>query len=127
MTNLNNWPYGGEIDIMEGINNQNWVNHYGFHTGGTCSMTGGTQSGEIDVYDCNVYDDGNSGCGGWATVDGTYGDDMNSYGGGVYAMDWRSTGIRIWEFPPWGIPSDITNGKPTTSSWGTVNSLSPVL
>ena len=94
MTNLNNWPYGGEIDIMEGINNQNWVNHYGFHTGGTCSMTGGTQSGEIDVYDCNVYDDGNSGCGGWATVDGTYGDDMNSYGGGVYAMDWRSTGIR---------------------------------
>lgn len=48
---------------------------------------------------------------------------MNSYGGGVYAMDWRSTGIRIWEFPPWGIPSDITSGKPTTSGWGTVDFL----
>jgi hypothetical protein len=108
---------------MEGINNQNYDNHWGFHVGGTCSITGTTQSAEIDTYDCYAYaadQSSNAGCGGWATQDGTYGDEMNSYGGGVYAMDWRSTGIRIWEFPPWSIPSDISSGKPTTSGWGTV-------
>jgi hypothetical protein len=45
---------------------------------------------------------------------------MNDVGGGVYAMDWRSTGIRIWYFPPYAIPQDIINGNPTTAGWGTV-------
>jgi hypothetical protein len=45
---------------------------------------------------------------------------MNSNGGGVYAMDWRIEGIRIWYFAPNAIPSDIKSGNPTTSGWGTV-------
>ena len=45
---------------------------------------------------------------------------MLEAGGGVYAMDWRKAGIRIWYFPPNEIPKDITSGKPTTSGWGTV-------
>lgn len=46
---------------------------------------------------------------------------MNAIGGGVYAMDWRSAGIRIWFFPHSSVPADIKAGKPTTSGWGTVN------
>jgi hypothetical protein len=126
--NIPNWPDGGEIDIMEGVNNQDYYNHWAFHVGGTCSIAGGTQSAEIDTYNCNVYapdQSSNAGCGGYATTDATYGDEMNDYGGGVYAMDWRSTGIRIWEFPPNAIPSDIQSGKPTTSGWGEVTFPSP--
>ena len=124
MANLDTWPNGGEIDIMEGVNNQDGWNHWAFHVGGTCSWAGGSQSGEIDTYNCNAYAAGqssNAGCGGWSTIDGTYGDTMNNWGGGVYAMDWRSTGIRVWMFPSWAIPSDIQSGNPTTSGWGTVS------
>lgn len=119
-SNLNNWPNGGEIDIIEGVNTQQ-VNHYSFHVGGTCSQSGQTQTGVIDTTNCNVYaSSSNSGCGGYATNTDTYGDGMLAAGGGVYAMDWRSSGIRIWYFPPNKIPKDITSGKPTTSGWGTV-------
>ena len=52
---------------------------------------------------------------------------MLAAGGGVYAMDWREAGIRIWYFPPNKVPKDITSGKPTTSGWGTVNSKFHVL
>ena len=120
MANLANWPNGGEIDILEGVNTQS-VNHYAFHVGGQCTQSGEHQSGIVDTTDCNVYSNYNSGCGGWATSTDTYG-----WGnpGGVYAMDWRKAGIRIWYFPPDQIPQDIINGKPTTSGWGTVTSIS---
>lgn len=121
-TNLNNWPNGGEIDIIEGINTQS-VNHYSFHVGGTCSQSGEKQTGQVVTTNCNVNAAGqsnNAGCGGWATSSSTYGNGMNNIGGGVYAMDWRKTGIRIWYFPPNNIPKDIQNGAPTTSGWGTV-------
>ena len=119
MANLNDWPNGGEIDILEGVNNQQ-NNHYAFHVGGTCSQSGQSQTGYVDSTDCNVYNTGNAGCGGWADDTNTYGDGMNDVGGGVYAMDWRKKGIRIWYFPPDGIPKDILNGKPTTAGWGKV-------
>ena len=45
---------------------------------------------------------------------------MIAAGGGVYAMDWRKAGIRIWYFPPNQIPEDIACGQPTISGWGTV-------
>lgn len=121
--NLNNWPNGGEIDILEGVNNQQY-NHYGFHVGGTCSQSGANQTGYAEITDCNVYDNGNAGCGGWAASSNTYGDGMNDVNGGVYAMDWREEGIRIWYFEPDAVPEDICNGNPTTSGWGTVIFLS---
>ena len=122
MANLYSWPYGGEIDILEGVNNQ-YYNHYAFHVGGTCKQKGQSQTGIVETSNCNVYAPGqssNAGCGGWATSAETYGDWMNYAGGGVYAMDWRTAGIRIWYFSPDNIPSDIQNGNPTTSGWGTV-------
>lgn len=122
MANLNTWPNGGEIDILEGVNNQE-SNHYAFHVGGTCTQSGASQTGFVETSNCNVYDTGNSGCGGWAADSNTYGDGMNDVGGGVYAMDWRNQGIRIWYFPPDAIPSDIARGRPTTSGWGEVKYL----
>ena len=118
--NLDNWPNGGEIDILEGVNDQQ-VNHYSFHVGGKCSQSGQTQTGLIGTTNCDINTSSdNSGCGGYATSSSTYGDGMIAAGGGVYALDWRKAGIRIWYFPPNKIPKDITSGKPTTSGWGTV-------
>jgi len=125
MANLNSWPYGGEIDILEGVNIQ-YYNHYAFHVGGTCKQKGQSQTGIVETSNCNVYAPGqssNAGCGGWATTPGTYGDWLNYVGGGVYAMDWRKAGIRIWYFSPDNIPADIQNGNPTTSGWGKVSFL----
>lgn len=120
--NLNNWPNGGEIDILEGVNEQT-VNKFTLHTAEGCTVTGESQSGYEASTDCYTYateQPSNEGCGGWAASTSTYGNGMNSNGGGVYAMDWRIEGIRIWYFAPNAIPSDIKSGNPTTSGWGTV-------
>ena len=121
-SNVANWPNNGEIDIIEGVNNQ-YVNHFAFHTGGTCSVQGQNMTSTYDTTNCNVNAAGqsyNAGCGGYANDYDTYGDGMIEAGGGVYAMDWRKAGIRIWYFPPDSIPSDILSGKPTTAGWGSV-------
>jgi len=54
----------------------------------------------------------------------SYGDGFNALGGGVYAMDWRATGIRVWSFARGSIPHDILAGVSTTRHWGVVCSLS---
>lgn len=48
----------------------------------------------------------------------SYGDDFNSVGGGVYAVQWTDEAIKIWHFARSSIPQDITNKTPDPSSWG---------
>ncbi|KAE9546437.1 hypothetical protein FO519_010351, partial [Halicephalobus sp. NKZ332] len=51
---------------------------------------------------------------------------FNAAGGGVYAMEWTSTFLRAWLFTRSNIPSDIKNGHPDPSTWGTpIANLSP--
>jgi len=120
--NLTNWPAGGEIDIYEGVNNA-VDNHYAFHTENGCVQSGQSQSGYIVTTNCYNDASGQSGqgCGGWGSGSNNYGYGMNGVGGGVYALDWRYEGIRIFYFPRGSIPQDILNGHPTTSGWGTVS------
>ncbi|RAL65983.1 hypothetical protein DID88_005644 [Monilinia fructigena] len=47
----------------------------------------------------------------------SYGTPFNDNGGGVYAMQWTSDVIRIWNFGPDTIPADITAGTPDPSTW----------
>ena len=121
--NLTNWPNGGEIDILEGVNTQT-NNHFAFHTSNGCTVSGQSQSGSLDTSNCYVYAAGqsfNAGCGGFAATSKGYGNGMNAIGGGIYAMDWRKEGIRIWFFPKGSYPADIVAGKPAISGWGTVS------
>lgn len=60
----------------------------------------------------------NAGCGGFSAESFSYGYGFNDVGGGVYAMDWRPEGIRVWVFPRGSIPQDIQEGCPTTKDWG---------
>ncbi|KAF7714886.1 Endo-1,3(4)-beta-glucanase [Penicillium ucsense] len=79
------------------------------------------QNGEIDVLEStNGGLSGNSGCGVLGDSS-TYGQELNANGGGVYALELRAAGIRVWFFPRDTTPSDIAYSSPTPnpSQWGT--------
>ena len=90
-----NWPNGGEIDILEGVNAFS-ENQVSLHTGDGCTMpntlnqgqTGQVTTGNYDSYNCASYATSNQGCGVRAVGDETsYGPGFNNIGGGVYARE----------------------------------------
>ncbi|KAL8640477.1 MAG: hypothetical protein Q9228_002604 [Teloschistes exilis] len=100
-----NWPNGGEIDIIEGVNTGN-QNQMTMHTSGGCSLAGNNCQGSL-------------GCPIKPTQSNNYGTGMNNAGGGVYAMEWTSSVINIWYFPrDHGLPSDSLGPNPDPSRWG---------
>lgn len=114
-----NWPRSGEIDIIEGVNSAT-TDTITLHTSPGCTVNNynsaaGTMTLETD---CSAGNS-NDGCGVSTTNTNAYGEGFNAVGGGVYAMQWASTGIYVWFFQRGQIPSDITNGYPNTPSWGT--------
>jgi len=44
---------------------------------------------------------------------------FNQAQGGVYAVQWDTTGLRTYFWPRSAIPADITAGTPTGTGWGT--------
>ncbi|ESZ91567.1 putative endo-1,3(4)-beta-glucanase [Sclerotinia borealis F-4128] len=113
-----NWPYTGEIDIIEGVNLAG-TNSITLHTGPGCSInTAGSQPGIVlSDSNCNA-NSGYNGCGVTTNKTNSYGTGFNNIGGGVYAMQWESSGIYVWFWPRGSIPADITAGKPVTGNWG---------
>ncbi|ORX60603.1 hypothetical protein DM01DRAFT_1300445 [Hesseltinella vesiculosa] len=117
------WPNGGEIDIIEGVNNQT-NNHITLHTSANCQMdpTSSNGTGKWLTNNCAVNATGqspNAGCSVQSSSATSYGRGFNSAQGGVYATQWKdTTGIQVWFFPRRSIPSDITSGHPNPASWG---------
>lgn len=125
--NGDNWPYGGEIDIMEGVNafSQNQIS---IHTGSGCRIpsntndmqTGTLTTGWFDSYNCASYETGNEGCGVRdLSNQNTFGEGFNAAGGGVYALEWTQGYVKVWFFGRGNIPDDITNDRPDPATWGT--------
>lgn len=110
------WPANGEIDIIEGVN-LNTQNIITLHTSAGCTAdaSGSQLSSSLLQANCNA-NNGNDGCG--QSVTAPYGTAFNAGSGGVYAMQWESTGIYIWFFPRVSIPADITAGTPAPANWG---------
>jgi hypothetical protein len=101
------------------------TNHVALHTTSGCVVQSNGQTSTFDTTNCDVNAAGqsaNAGCGGYSAETTSYGDGFNDVGGGVYAMDWRAEGIRIWTFPRSSIPQDILDGNPTTAGWPLVHS-----
>ncbi|KAI0638975.1 concanavalin A-like lectin/glucanase domain-containing protein [Trametes polyzona] len=119
-----NWPAGGEIDIVEGVND-NSDNQATIHTNHGCTIPSSSSSAlkisgnVVGGTNCAAAETGNAGCGMTATQENTYGVGFNNNGGGVYAMQWVDSGISVWFFPRNSIPSDISSGKPLPDGWGT--------
>ncbi|KAK4081735.1 CAZyme family GH16 [Trichoderma aggressivum f. europaeum] len=116
-----NWPYDGEIDIIEGVNTAH-TNIISAHTADGCIQGNdilGLFSGEQINTECAVGTD-NIGCGFHPSSEDTssYGDGFNAAHGGVYAMQWDHVHIRIWHFPRGSIPRDIEAKRPDPDTWG---------
>ncbi|TFK76719.1 hypothetical protein BDN72DRAFT_5594 [Pluteus cervinus] len=122
-TNGPTWPMTGEIDIIEGVgdytNNQATI-----HTNPGCTLPS-TDSNALSITgnvvggtDCAALTTGNQGCGVRASTSNTFGAGFNSNGGGVYAMQWDTTGVSVYFFPSNSIPADIQANVPHPETWG---------
>jgi hypothetical protein len=83
------WPRGGEIDILEGANDQGPRNLVSLHTESGCYVPGGqgtstnrNDSGYSSASDC--YNQ--PGCSVQTSVNNSFGPDLNQNGGGYFAM-----------------------------------------
>lgn len=113
-----NWPASGEIDIIEGVDT-NVNDTISLHTSAGCTINiDGSQSGAaLGSANCN-QDSGNTGCSASTTLGQSYGDAFNLAGGGVYAMQWESSGLYVWFWPHDDVPGDVKAGAPVTTNWG---------
>lgn len=111
------WPQDGEIDIVEGVN-KNEYNEIVLHTSGSCGISADNDmTGTVSSTECGEAS-GTIGC----VVkgkNGTSGTPFNEQGGGVYALERTSEFIKIWYFPRDSIPESITKGTPDTAHFGT--------
>lgn len=117
-----NWPNQGEIDIIEGVNDQS-NNDMTLHTGPGCSISSGggnnaAYTGSLTSTSCVSGAGNNQGCQIQDTSSNSYGSAFNSNGGGVYAMDWTSSGIDMYFFPRGSVPNDVLSSSPDPATWG---------
>ncbi|KIJ63545.1 glycoside hydrolase family 16 protein [Hydnomerulius pinastri MD-312] len=118
-----NWPNEGEVDIVEGVNDQS-PNQSTLHTSANCAMPSSrTMTGTNEGTNCDVNETNNSGCGVAINDSKSYGPAFNGAGGGWYAIERTSTFIKIyfWERGSTSVPSDVKTPGSTvnTSNWGT--------
>ncbi|KAJ7595527.1 glycoside hydrolase family 16 protein [Mycena floridula] len=114
-----NWPAGGEIDILEGVNNVQ-TNQMTLHTSEGCTLDAGAKmSGTAKGTQCATIGGDNTGC---AVSDGdtrSYGQAFNDAGGGVFAHLWNADGIKVWHFARADIPGNIQSQQPNPDDgWG---------
>ncbi|KIJ15318.1 glycoside hydrolase family 16 protein [Paxillus involutus ATCC 200175] len=115
-----NWPYDGEIDIIEAINMMTY-NQMAIHTTPGC-----THSGNVDqlgvtgsTTDCSLV----TGCVVTETSPNSYSSNFSDAGGGVWATQFDVSGIFIWFWSRPDVPPSISQANSTSSmdisQWGT--------
>ncbi|KAF7343220.1 Glycoside hydrolase family 16 protein [Mycena venus] len=128
-TNEALWPAGGEVDILEGVNDQG-TNQATLHTSPGCTVPASrSMSGTPLQLDCDTNVAGNAGCGVKFAQGTSYGPTFNANGGGWYAMERTNAFISVWfwsrEDPT--VPADVKAGGSSvdTDSWGTPSATFP--
>ncbi|KAF5346866.1 hypothetical protein D9756_010559 [Leucocoprinus leucothites] len=117
------WPGGGEIDIVEGVNDQT-PNAATLHTSSGCTMPSSRdQTGTSTQLNCDASVNGNTGCGVRFPSPNSYGPSFNRNGGGWYAVERSPAGIKVffWSRQSSSVPSEVKNGGDSvnTADWGT--------
>lgn len=83
LTDPANWPFNGEIDVMEGVNQASNGNQVTLHTTKDCKMNHKRKElASVLTTDCYNGTDSNAGCGVRGVAD-TFGEGFNANGGGV--------------------------------------------
>ncbi|KAJ2927135.1 hypothetical protein H1R20_g9944, partial [Candolleomyces eurysporus] len=120
----NDWPWNGEIDIIEGVHD-NQHNQVAWHTAPGCRLdpsanfTGNiADGGGYQHLDCNSFINHNAGCGATEWSRASYGPLFDEQGGGVFVMKWDENSIAVWSFFRAAVPRDIDDGTPNPSEWG---------
>ncbi|KAF9003020.1 concanavalin A-like lectin/glucanase domain-containing protein [Cyathus striatus] len=116
------WPNGGEVDIVEGVNDQS-PNAVTLHTSPGCTMPASrAQSGTSGQLDCNTAVNGNAGCGVRVATTQSYGPAFNNIGGGWYVVERSATYIKVWFWArnDGSVPAEVKNGASTVNpdNWG---------
>ncbi|KII86650.1 glycoside hydrolase family 16 protein [Plicaturopsis crispa FD-325 SS-3] len=118
-----NWPSTGELDIVEGVNNQA-NDQTTLHTNPGCAIPafGVPQTGIVENMDCNALVPGNIGCGISATAPNSFGPGFNTAGGGIYAAERTDDFVKVWFWSASGgnPPADVLAGgdNVNTDGWG---------
>ncbi|OJA13654.1 hypothetical protein AZE42_06891 [Rhizopogon vesiculosus] len=121
-TNESDWPDGGEVDIVEGVNDVE-PNQSTLHTSDNCTIPPfTTQLGTTLSTNCSAAFDFNEGCAVELAGNNSYGPAFNRIGGGWYAMERTNHYINVWFWArsdPFA-PDDVTCGASTidTGKWG---------
>ncbi|KAI9058710.1 glycoside hydrolase family 16 protein [Trametes sanguinea] len=118
-----NWPIGGEIDIIEAVNLMTY-NQMALHTQNGCTQPSSvTQSGTTGNTNCST----DAGCTVAEKQSNSFGESFASAGGGVWAAQFDSSGIFIWFWTRDSVPSSVTNAGDSIdpSSWGTPSAAYP--
>ncbi|KAF1932494.1 glycoside hydrolase family 16 protein [Didymella exigua CBS 183.55] len=116
------WPTGGEIDILEGVNEQT-NNGMTLHTAPGCKIGPDTSifAGEVTTPNCDVNaknQSKNVGCSIEHPSTDSYGVGLNAIGGGVYATQWTGEAISVYYFPRGSVPDDVLGDTPNPDGWG---------
>ncbi|EHY61114.1 putative glycosidase C21B10.07 [Exophiala dermatitidis] len=116
LSDPSNWPTNGEIDVMEATNMAPVGNQVTLHTTKHCTMgVKRKETGKALRSNCLNSTDGDSGCGVRGST-ATFGEEFNNNGGGVYAMELRDAGIRVWFFDRDNIPDDINTSTSNSTN-----------
>ncbi|KAF8810090.1 glycoside hydrolase family 16 protein [Phlegmacium glaucopus] len=118
------WPANGEIDILEGVHDDQH-NQIAWHTAPGCELNpnvtfSGTMNAlnGVNLTSCDAKLNSNSGCDVTEWSRASYGPLFEASGGGVIAMKWDENDISVWSFFRAAVPADITQGSPDPSEWG---------
>ncbi|KAF8967492.1 concanavalin A-like lectin/glucanase domain-containing protein [Flammula alnicola] len=114
------WPLAGEIDIIEAINNMDH-NQVALHSTPGCLKAQTTPSGQTGTTleaDCSVP----RGCIVAENKPNSFGAGFAQAGGGVYALQYETTGINSWFWSRADIPDNIKTATSTSTmdptTWG---------
>ncbi|KAL7413432.1 concanavalin A-like lectin/glucanase domain-containing protein [Mrakia frigida] len=123
-----NWPNNGEIDIIEGVNNDG-DNLSSLHSSSGCNMpsSGRVMQAAATGLKCGSSDGDNSGCGTTNNAqENSFGAGFNNANGGTYAMRRDSEAIKVWFWPAGTEPKDVSGSKVIDeSTWGTPTAVFP--
>ncbi|KAH8915411.1 glycoside hydrolase family 16 protein [Atractiella rhizophila] len=113
------WPNNGEIDIIEGVHNQEY-NQATLHTSAGCNQSGSGFTGTVLQTECDVTVNSNAGCGIKDDTPNSYGESASKIGGGVWTALFDDSGVYYWHFPRGAIPADLSDDctDPKPSLWG---------